>query len=53
MQGAGGEVELLPDDPRTPAMLRCHAGDLALPPEVCEERFFVKGLLASVLAEAG
>jgi hypothetical protein len=53
VQGAEGEVELLPDEPRTRAMLRCHADKLELPLDVCEERFVVKGLFSRVLAEGG
>jgi hypothetical protein len=51
VEGARGEIELLPDERRTRAMLRCHAGDLELPLEACEERFLVKGLFSRLLTE--
>jgi WD40 repeat protein len=53
VQDDRGVVELLPDGPKTRAMLRCHLSSYALPHEACEERLVTRGLWRSILEEGG
>jgi len=52
VRDAEGHVELLPDDARTRGLLLCHARDVVLPAEACEERLVTGGVWNAVL-EAG
>ncbi len=53
VQDDHGEVELLPDGPKTRAMLKCHVTNCLLPHEACEERLVTRGLWSSILEEGG
>jgi WD40 repeat protein len=53
VQDDHGEVEMLPDGPKTRAMLRCHVASCLLPHEACEERLVTRGLWRSIVEDGG